>query len=298
MKHVVALVLCLGFYVQSAWAFDPFEIGDIRVEGIQRTDAGTVFSYLPIKVGDTVDETRASEAVKALFATGFFNDVRLQRSGNVLVIVVQERPAIAQIDVSGSKEFPADQLKEALQQLGLKESRIFDRALLNIAEQELKNQYIARLCLTNPLTVRIAADTIREYFRAHPEANSYGFSPPDGAPRCYCDDCEAANHGFENESGSRASVSDVYYNFVNRVAARVAETFPDRYLVTLAYSNRVRPPEALDEPLCDNVIIQIARLEACTIHALDSAACPFAQRYFETVKAWARCGRIPPMSHP
>ena len=144
MKYVVALVLCLGFYFQSAWAFDPFEIGDIRVEGIQRTDAGTVFSYLPIKVGDTVDETRASEAIKALFATGFFNDVRLQRSGNVLVIVVQERPAIAQIDVSGSKEFPADQLKEALQQLGLKESRIFDRALLNIAEQELKNQYIAR----------------------------------------------------------------------------------------------------------------------------------------------------------
>jgi outer membrane protein insertion porin family len=144
MKHVVALVLCLGFCVQSARAFDPFEIGDIRIEGIQRTDAGTVFSYLPIKVGDTVDETRASEAVKALFATGFFNDVRLQRSGNVLVIVVQERPAIAQVDVSGSKEFPADQLKEALQQLGLKESRIFDRALLNVAEQELKNQYISR----------------------------------------------------------------------------------------------------------------------------------------------------------
>jgi len=144
MKHVVALVLCLGFFVQSAVAFDPFEIGDIRVEGIQRTDAGTVFNYLPIKVGDTVDETRASEAIKALFSTGFFNDVRLQRSGNVLVIIVQERPAIAQVDVSGSKEFPADQLKEGLQQIGLKESRIFDRALLNIAEQELKNQYIAR----------------------------------------------------------------------------------------------------------------------------------------------------------
>jgi outer membrane protein insertion porin family len=144
MKHVVALALCLGFYVQSACAFDPFEIGDIRIEGIQRTDAGTVFNYLPVKVGDTVDQARASEAIKALFATGFFNDVRLERSGNVLVIVVQERPAIAQVDVSGSKEFPADQLKEALQQIGLKESRIFDRALLNIAEQELKNQYIAR----------------------------------------------------------------------------------------------------------------------------------------------------------
>jgi outer membrane protein insertion porin family len=144
MKHLLALVLCLGCYIHSACAFDPFEVGDIRVEGIQRTDAGTVFTYLPVKVGDTVDSATASESIKALFSTGFFNDVRLERSGNVLVVVVQERPAIAQVDVAGSKEFPADQLKEALQQIGLKESRIFDRALLNIAEQELKSQYIAR----------------------------------------------------------------------------------------------------------------------------------------------------------
>jgi outer membrane protein insertion porin family len=144
MKHLLALALCLGCYVHSACAFDPFEVGDIRVEGIQRTDAGTVFTYLPVKVGDTVDSATASESIKALFSTGFFNDVRLERSGNVLVVVVQERPAIAQVDVAGSKEFPADQLKEALQQIGLKESRIFDRALLNIAEQELKSQYIAR----------------------------------------------------------------------------------------------------------------------------------------------------------
>ena len=144
MKRFVALVLWAGMYVHSAFAFEPFEVSDIRVEGIQRTDAGTVFSYLPIKVGETIDETRASEAVKALFATGFFNDVRLEASDNVLVVIVQERPAIAQVDVSGSKEFPADQLKEAMQQIGLKESRIFDRALLNLAEQELKNQYISR----------------------------------------------------------------------------------------------------------------------------------------------------------
>ena len=144
MKRFVALVLWAGIYVHSAFAFEPFEVSDIRVEGIQRTDAGTVFSYLPIKVGETIDETRASEAIKALFATGFFNDVRLEASDNVLVVIVQERPAIAQVDVSGSKEFPADQLKEAMQQIGLKESRIFDRALLNLAEQELKNQYISR----------------------------------------------------------------------------------------------------------------------------------------------------------
>jgi len=144
MKRFLALVLWAGIHVHSACAFEPFEVSDIRVEGIQRTDAGTVFTYLPIKVGDTMDEARASEAVKALFATGFFNDIRLETSDNVLVIIVQERPAIAQVDVSGSKEFPADQLKEALQQIGLKESRIFDRALLHLAEQELKTQYIGR----------------------------------------------------------------------------------------------------------------------------------------------------------
>jgi outer membrane protein insertion porin family len=144
MKRFVALFLWAGIYAHSASAFEPFEVSDIRVEGIQRTDAGTVFSYLPIKVGETIDQTRAREAIKALFATGFFHDVRLEADDNVLVVIVQERPAIAQVDISGSKEFPEEQLKEALQKIGLKESRIFDRALLHLAEQELKTQYIGR----------------------------------------------------------------------------------------------------------------------------------------------------------
>ena len=144
MKRVLALVLWVIIYAGSAHAFEPFEVGDIRVEGIQRTDVGTVFSYLPIKVGDKLDEAQASLAIKALFDTGFFNDVRLERSGNVLVVIVKERPAIAQITVTGSKEFKAEQLEEGLRKIGLKESRIFDRALLDRAEQELKSQYIAR----------------------------------------------------------------------------------------------------------------------------------------------------------
>ncbi len=144
MMRLAAMVLLAGMFIHSACAFEPFEVHEIRVEGIQRTDVGTVFSYLPIKVGETIDDARASAAVKALFATGFFNDVRLDRDGNELVVIVQERPAIAQVDVTGSKEFPADRLKEALQRIGLKESRIFDRALLYLAEQELKAQYIGR----------------------------------------------------------------------------------------------------------------------------------------------------------
>jgi outer membrane protein insertion porin family len=144
IKGLLPLVLLSFFYSHPSLGFEPFEVRDIRVEGIQRTEAGTVFTYLPIKVGDTINDERASAAVKALFATGFFKDVRLERDGNVLVVVVEERPAIAQIDVTGSKEFDKDKLKDALKQIGLAESRIFDRALLNRAEQELKNQYISR----------------------------------------------------------------------------------------------------------------------------------------------------------
>ncbi|MFN0040865.1 MAG: outer membrane protein assembly factor BamA [Burkholderiales bacterium] len=126
------------------FAFEPFQVQDIRVEGLQRTEAGTVFSYLPLKIGDTVDEARASAAVRALFATGFFRNVQLEADGNVLVVIIEERPAIAQIEIDGSKEFDEKQLKEALKRIGLAESRIFDRALLELAEQELKSQYIGR----------------------------------------------------------------------------------------------------------------------------------------------------------
>src|SRR5450631_4226587 len=125
-------------------AFDPFIVKDIRVEGVQRTDAGTVFSYLPIKVGDRIDDEKASSAVKALYATGFFRDVRLEAEDGVLVVIVQERPTISQIDVVGAKEFEKDALKKALKDIGIAESRIFDRSALDRAEQEFKRQYINR----------------------------------------------------------------------------------------------------------------------------------------------------------
>ncbi|HKQ24457.1 MAG TPA: outer membrane protein assembly factor BamA [Burkholderiales bacterium] len=144
MKKRLLLPVLLSLLSLSALAFEPFQVKDIRVEGIQRTEAGTVFSYLPVKVGDTIDQQRATAVVKALYATGFFKDVRLEQDGDVLVVVVEERPAIAQISIAGSKEFDAKQLKEGLKQIGLSESRIFDRALLDRAEQELKSQYISR----------------------------------------------------------------------------------------------------------------------------------------------------------
>jgi outer membrane protein insertion porin family len=144
MKKRLLFLVLSSLFSPASQAFEPFQVKDIRVEGIQRTEAGTVFSYLPIKIGDTVNEDRVTAAVKALYATGFFKDVRLEADGNVLVVLIEERPAIAQVEVTGSKEFDAKQLKEGLKQVGLAESRIFDRALLDRAERELKNQYISR----------------------------------------------------------------------------------------------------------------------------------------------------------
>jgi len=128
----------------AAPQFKPFVVKDIRVDGLQRTEAGTVFSYLPVKVGETMNEEKAQQAVRALFATGFFQDVRLEVDNDVLVVSVQERPAIAQIDFSGMREFEPDNLRKALRELGLADGRIFDRSLLDTAEQEIKRQYLSK----------------------------------------------------------------------------------------------------------------------------------------------------------
>ncbi len=131
-------------FASQALALDPFTVKDIRVEGIQRTEAGTVFSYLPVRVGETFNEEKAAAAIKALYATGFFKDVRIEVEGDVLVIAVEERPAIASVDFTGVKEFDKEQLRKSLKELGLGESRILDKSLVDRAEQELKRQYLSR----------------------------------------------------------------------------------------------------------------------------------------------------------
>lgn len=144
MKKSLLSVLVAGLFAVPALAFEPFAVKDIRVEGIQRTEAGTVFSYLPVKVGDTLDDEKAAQSIKALFATGFFKDVRVEVDRDVMVIVVQERPAIAKVDFVGMKEFEKDVIVKALKDTGIAEGRIFDRSLLEKAEQELKRQYLTR----------------------------------------------------------------------------------------------------------------------------------------------------------
>jgi outer membrane protein insertion porin family len=124
--------------------FSPFVVKDIRVEGLQRTEPGTVFSYLPVKVGETMDAQKAQQALRALFATGFFSDVRLETENNVLVVLVNERPAIAQVDFVGMKEFEPEVVRKVLRENGLAEGLIFDRSTLDLAEQELKKQYLSK----------------------------------------------------------------------------------------------------------------------------------------------------------
>jgi outer membrane protein insertion porin family len=146
MKQLLRFALCglLSLVATVSMALEPFVIKDIRVEGLQRTEAGTVFSYLPVKVGDRMTDEAASQTIRALFATGFFKDVSLEASGNVLIVLVQERPSIAQIEFSGMKEFEKDQVLKSLRQIGMADGRIFDRSQLERAEQELKRQYLGR----------------------------------------------------------------------------------------------------------------------------------------------------------
>ncbi len=131
-------------YAGHALAIEPFTVKDIRVEGIQRTEAGTVFNYLPVRVGDTFNDEKAVTAIRSLYATGFFKDVRIDAEGDILVVIVEERPAIASVEFTGTKEFDKDMLVKSMKDVGLGEARIYDRALLDRAEQELKRQYMSR----------------------------------------------------------------------------------------------------------------------------------------------------------
>ena len=146
-KHLTLQTMLLvlgGLYAGSALALEPFVVKDIRVEGIQRTEAGTVFTYLPVKVGETMNDDLAAQAIKSLYGTGFFKDIRIEADGDVLVITVQERSSVAQIEFSGNKSMPTDKVKEGLKQIGIAEGQIFDKSQLDRAEQEIKRQYLAQ----------------------------------------------------------------------------------------------------------------------------------------------------------
>ncbi|MFM1907964.1 MAG: hypothetical protein RLZZ591_1641 [Pseudomonadota bacterium] len=142
--HAATAAVSMLLAAQAVWAVEPFKVRDIRVEGLQRVEAGTIFASLPVRVGDSYDDEKGSSAIRSLFGLGLFKDVRIEVSGDVLVVIVEERPTVAEVTFSGAKEFDKDVLLKAMREVGLSDGRPFDKALVDRAEQELKRQYINR----------------------------------------------------------------------------------------------------------------------------------------------------------
>ena len=128
----------------NAYAADSFVVKDIRIEGLQRVEPGTVFSYLSVQVGDQFTEEKGAEAIKALYSTGFFRDVQIQAQGDVLIVIVEERPTISRIEFTGMKEFDSEVIRKSLKAVGVSEARFYDKALIDKAEQELKRSYVGK----------------------------------------------------------------------------------------------------------------------------------------------------------
>lgn len=137
------LIFCVASPL-TASAFVPFVVSDIRIEGMQRTEPGTIFSQLPVKVGEQFTDDLATEAVRRLYATGMFVDVRIETSNRVVVVVVQERATIASISFSGMREFEPKTITDSLRQIGFGEGRVFDQSMLEQAEFELRQQYLGK----------------------------------------------------------------------------------------------------------------------------------------------------------
>ena len=127
------LSLCILVYLfnsQSAFSFDPWVVNDFRVEGAQRISEGTIFNYLPINLGDTITDQRVQEAIKAIYSTGFFQNIEFRRDEDALIIVVLERPSIEAFTISGNKDIETEQLEQSLTDVGLTVGKIFDQSVL------------------------------------------------------------------------------------------------------------------------------------------------------------------------
>lgn len=141
--HKYFLLVICALFAKGVWAVKPFQIGDIRVEGLQRISVGTVFNSLPVKVGDEFTQSDSPAAIRALFKTGFFSDVRLEKQGDVLVVYVEERPSIAGIKITGNEDIETEELLKALKGIGLSDGKVFNRQVLEKVEQELGRQYLS-----------------------------------------------------------------------------------------------------------------------------------------------------------
>lgn len=143
LKSVLSLAFFLALSSQTVQGDEGFIVEDIKVKGLQRISAGTVYNYLPVNVGERFSSEDVAPAIRALFKTGFFKDVKLEREGNALVVTVEERPSIAKIIIEGNKDLKTDDLNNALKKIGLSEGKVFDRQILDKVEQELRRQYFS-----------------------------------------------------------------------------------------------------------------------------------------------------------
>jgi outer membrane protein insertion porin family len=144
MIRILALMLGCLFWANTALATDPFIISDIRVEGLQRISEGTVYNYLPLDAGDELTAAATRSAIRELYRTGFFSDIQFARDGNILVIMVRERPAIANVQLTGNKAIKEEDLKRVMYDIGLSEGEVFDRLVLDRLQQELVKQYFSQ----------------------------------------------------------------------------------------------------------------------------------------------------------
>ena len=149
-QAIAALLLCPALLSaalaqeESSAANSEFVVGDIRVEGLQRISEGTVYNYLPVNIGDRLDQRRIQEALRALYDTDFFRDVELRRDGNTLVVAVRERPSIESFEIKGNKDIKTEDLQKSLRNVGLAQGKTFDRSVLEDVTQYLTDQYFAR----------------------------------------------------------------------------------------------------------------------------------------------------------
>ena len=141
LKYIFVLLISLCLW-PAAKAVEPFQIKDIRIEGLQRIEPGTVLATVPFRVGENYSDEKGTLAIRNLFALGLFKDVRIEVSAGLVIVIVEERPIIGAVDFVGIKEFDKDTLRKALKDIGLSEGRSYDKALTDRAEQELKRQYI------------------------------------------------------------------------------------------------------------------------------------------------------------
>ncbi len=144
LRRIIGGILLAHAGVALGQGAGDFIVGDIRVEGLQRISEGTVYNYLPVNIGDRMDQRRVQEAIRALFGTGFFSDIEVRRDGGTLVVVVRERPSIESFEITGNKDIKTEDLEKSLRSVGLASGKTFDRSVLEEVRGYLTDQYFSR----------------------------------------------------------------------------------------------------------------------------------------------------------